>query len=444
MTSFVGFRFRVALIRPFQPPLSRPIYTLPTPPGYPDTLPPGNFLPQPVTKSPDGRRGQETRAERSRDQRRAQARQLDWPVATVKSRLTKGRLRLRESLTRRGLAPGAVGAVMAVAGETRAAVPRGLVQSTVRAATSCASGAVPTAVTQIVEGVLKMMMWQKLKVVAVGAIVAVGLTAEVLSQQATKDRVQAVQPPRVAAAQSEKLEEKVAVDPRWVRSLPSGATIEVVGVSPHPSGPLTWWKPDGSPLAEAPCDRSNTRIFSDQNVAFRAVVARVTNLPDGAEHQWWINEANGGSHGAATRGGNPVPGLSEVITEFPVGTSTCTVNFKVAAGPWRTVRTWGKNPGSVGSLNGSYIFSDAIATRTGTTLSVTHDILDKSVRLVAVDGDGKEHPAMVRSGGGVKDFRQLVVEFELSPEAIQEFRFQARPYEEVEIPGVVIRATGKN
>ena len=33
------------------------------------------------------------------------ARQLNWPVATVKSRLTKGRLRLRERLARRGLAP---------------------------------------------------------------------------------------------------------------------------------------------------------------------------------------------------------------------------------------------------------------------------------------------------------------------------------------------------
>ena len=38
------------------------------------------------------------------------ARQLNWPVATVKSRLTRGRLRLRERLVRRGLAPGAVAA----------------------------------------------------------------------------------------------------------------------------------------------------------------------------------------------------------------------------------------------------------------------------------------------------------------------------------------------
>ena len=73
------------------------------------------------------------------------ARQLNWPVATVKSRLTKGRLRLRERLTRRGLAPGtvAVGLATALTGEARAAVPQELVQSTARAATSCATGIVP-------------------------------------------------------------------------------------------------------------------------------------------------------------------------------------------------------------------------------------------------------------------------------------------------------------
>src|SRR5580693_7904094 len=43
------------------------------------------------------------------------ARQLNWPVATVKSRLTKGRLRLRERLARRGLAPGAVAGGLATA-----------------------------------------------------------------------------------------------------------------------------------------------------------------------------------------------------------------------------------------------------------------------------------------------------------------------------------------
>ncbi|HZW33294.1 MAG TPA: hypothetical protein VFF52_21430 [Isosphaeraceae bacterium] len=120
--------------------------------------------------------------------------------------------------------------------------------------------------------------------------------------------------------------------------------------------------------------------------------------------------------------------------------STGTVRFQVAAGPWKTIATWGKHPGAVGSRFGpSYIHGDAIATQTGTTLSVTHDIQDKPVRLVAVDLDGKELPAEIPSVGGAKDFRQLVVEFDQPPERIKDFRLQTRPYEAVEIPRIALR-----
>jgi hypothetical protein len=75
----------------------------------------------------------------------------------------------------------------------------------------------------------------------------------------------------------------------------------------------------------------------------------------------------------------------------------------------------------------------------GTALSVTHDIQDKPVRVVAVDGDGNELAAEVRSGTGVKDFKQIVVEFDKPPEQIKEFRLQTRPYEEVKIPHVPLK-----
>ena len=144
--------------------------------------------------------------------------------------------------------------------------------------------------------------------------------------------------------------------------------------------------------------------------------------------------------GPAMRNGKPLPGLSETTALLPADAGTCTVLFKVAAGPWKTIQTWGKNPGGVGSRFGpSYIFSGAIATKKGTTLSVTHNIQDKPVRLVAVDVDGKELPAEIRSGTGVKDFQQIVVEFDQPPEQIKEFRLQTRPYEEVQIPRIALK-----
>ena len=168
------------------------------------------------------------------------------------------------------------------------------------------------------------------------------------------------------------------------------------------------------------------------------VVVRVTHLPPGAEHKWSVKEANGGSEGRAEVAGKPVAGLSEVVSVFPRTSTFCTVRFEVASAAWTTVQTWGKSPGALGSVNGSYIFGAPIATKTGTTLSVTHNLRDVSLRLVAVDRQGEEHPADFRSGAGVKEFVQITVEFPLAPEQIREFRVQTRPYEVVEIPGVAL------
>jgi hypothetical protein len=233
-------------------------------------------------------------------------------------------------------------------------------------------------------------------------------------------------------------DEKPKGDRRWVRSLPCGAIIEVVGVSTHPSGSDTWWRPDGTPLPAAPCYPDPSSIFVGQRSFARSVVVRIARLPDGADHQWSISGAGSKAQGPARRRGGPVPGLSETTAFFPADAVTTTVRFKVAAGPWKTIQTWGKNAGAVGAIDASYIFGDAIATEKGTTISVSHDIKDKAVRLIAIDGDGKEHPPEVRSGSGVKNFRQIVVEFDRPPDQIKEFRLQTRSYEEVEIPRIAL------
>ncbi len=369
------------------------------------------------------------------------ARQLKWPVATVKSRLTRGRLRLRQRLAQRGLAPGAVAVGMATAltAQSRAAVPLELAQATARAATACATGAFPAAVTDLTEGVLKMMMWKKLKLAAAGALVVAGVTAQAVSQQAVPGGIQTPQSPQTAVQPAEKPNDKPAGDRRWVRSLPNGAIIEVVGISTFPSGPDTWWRPDGTPLHQAPCDPSEPRI-SGENAVRMLVVVRLARIPDGADHTWSITESQGAAWGPATRNGQPLPGLTEMTALLPADAADCTVLFKVAAGPWKTERTWGKNQGAVGrSVGPSYIFSRAIATEKGTLIAVTHNVQDKPVRIVAVDLDGNELPAEIRSGSGVMNFQQLVVEFGQPPDQIKEFRLQTRPYEEVQIRRIALK-----
>ena len=97
------------------------------------------------------------------------AEQLRWPVGTVRSRLAGARDRLRDRLTRRGLAPTAV--VPAIL--TQTSIPQALLSTTVRLATS--AGAAPAHVASLAKGALIAMMWDKFKVIAAVGLMA-GLT----------------------------------------------------------------------------------------------------------------------------------------------------------------------------------------------------------------------------------------------------------------------------
>ena len=70
----------------------------------------------------------------------AVARQLGWPLGTVRVRIARGRDLLGARLIRRGLTPAAVLVVLSLLPRTAAAVPARLVEATVRAATRVAAG----------------------------------------------------------------------------------------------------------------------------------------------------------------------------------------------------------------------------------------------------------------------------------------------------------------
>ncbi len=103
------------------------------------------------------------------------ARHLGCAVGTVKSRLARGRKRLRGRLVRRGVAPAGALAAASAGGAARAVVPTGLTESTVAyAASPCA---VPTSVAVITEGVLISMFLRKVRLVMTAAAVVAALAA---------------------------------------------------------------------------------------------------------------------------------------------------------------------------------------------------------------------------------------------------------------------------
>jgi RNA polymerase sigma factor (sigma-70 family) len=98
------------------------------------------------------------------------ARLLRCPVGTVKSRLARGRERLRVRLQRRGIAPTAC---LSAATCAKASVPSALREATARAAIRLTTGGTPTAgtvsttATTLMEGMIKSMIPFRLKTAAV-------------------------------------------------------------------------------------------------------------------------------------------------------------------------------------------------------------------------------------------------------------------------------------
>jgi beta-lactamase regulating signal transducer with metallopeptidase domain len=126
--------------------------------------------------------------------------------------------------------------------------------------------------------------------------------------------------------------------PDFTAVLPDGVTVELLGACDYPSEGKQWWRPDGSPLAEAPYDKRGAWVFPNEwDKAPFELALRVRNLPENWEaaistpDNAWSNAAD-----PPYKAGRRLPELRWLMMEAEPNQTTCTIRCNLAA-PWQTV-----------------------------------------------------------------------------------------------------------
>ena len=200
---------------------------------------------------------------------------------------------------------------------------------------------------------------------------------------------------------------------RYRATLQNGATIEVVGVSTVPTGPHTWWKPDGSPLAEAPVDTIERKTKPDAGEESRVILLKASGVKHDELFRWLPTHSESSWGGRASWNGKRTSELEYYEATFRRDRGSCDVLAKVAAGAWKTeVSNDGK--GGTGMFVNGHKFSFGKARplsvhgRETTVFAVAHNFFGQDRRLVAVDHDGKTHPAVSYSAGSDGDKKWVI------------------------------------
>ena len=190
------------------------------------------------------------------------ARQLDWPLATVKSRQTRCRLRLRRAgsprhcarrggidhralqSVPRGRSPGACAVDLALFRATRSR------RGAANGRPSYEGGTSDDDVAKVAGGRGDHRCLRQHH----GGGPGPSSTGGASSKAAPSRRDLPAPEPALT---------------RGTRKLSSGTTVEVLAISPYPSGPDTWWRPDGTPLPRSPHDPSRDNVNAGENKVSR-------------------------------------------------------------------------------------------------------------------------------------------------------------------------------
>ena len=221
--------------------------------------------------------------------------------------------------------------------------------------------------------------------------------------------------------------------------LPVGQ-VELVALSRDPSDGV-WWRADGTPANDGAFEK--TGVTSQIGPGERAVlfIFRARELEQqNSSRTYDIEGARNWAGGGPPRlNGRTVTGGSFVVATFPEALSATTVRVGVAIDAWETVAS------DSGTASQSLDFSrhgqarkvafyGATEDRSGDTiLTLTHNLPEEDVRILAVDDQRREHASTTRYTTGERYKFTLP---NLDPNRVREYRLQVRPYRWAEFKNV--------
>lgn len=262
------------------------------------------------------------------------------------------------------------------------------------------------------------------------AIIAIPTTIALTHRQATK-------PEEFLAKDTEK------VSSEFIKTLPNGVKVELVGVCRYPSEGKQWWRPDGSRL-DMEIDTKDHSGYTSEDPGYEMAFKL-----SGQDFNFRIKDVKGSKQRSGLEVIEP-----EEISAFRVHIKPrlrkTSMKVGVAAGKWKTVANHTGRGTTVGIVKGflskkKVIFSGANETKEGVVMTVSDDLqwgIDTA--LFAIDENGAEHKGEIQPSLFVRDMQQQTFLFgDVLLEDIKEFQFRTRPFEWVKFKNVALRPSQK-
>jgi len=276
------------------------------------------------------------------------------------------------------------------------------------------------------------------------ALILILLAAIVLPRvRANDEPVNTSAPAAEPAAEKPAQPQPAATAPtEFFAELPNGGTVELVGISEHPSQDGPWWRADGSPLETPPYAKPGGKYNFGGAMIGREFAFRFHGVPKEILRGTIITLiGSGGSRSLSVpedHAGKPLENMRVKMLSLPRGTKQAKFRISVPNGDWRLVAA---SDGTGHSAQGMFLdgapfgltFLPARTVGNDIRFSFSHNATSHEVRVTAMEIDGKtqhEHSRLRTVGAG--GFFQSTAEFsKLKGKHIRSFNIEVRKLTEI-------------